>query len=65
MKSNQIEVPDVTECLVSKAAAFFAPDYAPNMFISEWQVSQQEDYFEDFEIDREESIDEIQAKMGR
>ena len=43
MKSNQIEVPEVEECLVSKAAAFFAPDYAPNMSISEWQTSQQED----------------------
>ena len=43
MKSIQIEVPKVEECLVSKAAAFFAPDYAPNMSISEWQASQQED----------------------
>ena len=43
MKSTRVEVPEVTECLVSKAAAFFTPDYAPNMPLSEWQVSQQED----------------------
>ena len=43
MKSSQIEMPEVTECLVSKAAAFFVPDYAPNMLLSEWQASQQED----------------------
>ena len=43
MKSGQIELPEVDECLVSKAAAFFAPDYAPNMSISEWQASQLED----------------------
>ena len=43
MKSVQIELPEVDECLVSKAATFFAPDYAPNMSISEWQASQLED----------------------
>ena len=43
MKSIQIEMPEVEECLVSKAAAFFAQDYVPNMSISEWQTSQQED----------------------
>ena len=40
MKSVQIELPEAEECLVSKAATFFAPDYAPNMSISEWQASQ-------------------------
>ena len=43
MKSNQVEVPGVEECLVSKAATFFTPDYAPQMSISEWQASQKED----------------------
>ena len=43
MKSGQIKLPEVDECLVSKAATFFAPDYAPNMSISEWQASQLED----------------------
>ena len=43
MKSCQIEVPEVAECLVSKASDFFAPDYTPNMSILEWQASQQED----------------------
>ena len=36
MKSNQVELPEAEECLVSKAAAFFAPDYAPQMSLSEW-----------------------------
>ena len=43
MKSNQVEVPGAEECLVSKAATFFAPDYAPQMSISEWQASQKDD----------------------
>ena len=43
MKSVKIELQEVDECLVSKAATFFAPDYAPNMSISEWQASQLED----------------------
>ena len=43
MKSCQVEVPGAEDCLVSKAAAFFAPDYAPQMSISEWQASQRED----------------------
>ena len=43
MKSIQIEMLEAEECLVSKAATFFAPDYMPNMLISEWQSSQQED----------------------
>ena len=43
MKSIQIEMPEADKCLVSKAAAFFAPDNMPNMSISEWQCSQQED----------------------
>ena len=55
MKSSQIEMPEVDECLVSKAAAFFALDYAPNMSISEWQASQQED----------ESIAKILKLMGQ
>ena len=33
MKSIQIEMPEVEECLVSKAATFFAPDNVPNMLI--------------------------------
>ena len=43
MKSNQVELPGAEECLVSKAATFFAPDYAPQMSVSEWQESQKED----------------------
>ena len=43
MKSNQVELPGTEECLVSRAATFFAPDYAPQMSISEWQTSQRED----------------------
>ena len=39
MKSSQVEVPGAEECLVSKAATFFAPDYAPQMSILEWQAS--------------------------
>ena len=39
MKSSQVEVPGAEECLVSKAATFFAQDYAPQMSISEWQAS--------------------------
>ena len=40
MKSNQVEILGTEECLVSKAATFFAPDYAPNMSILEWRASQ-------------------------
>ena len=43
MKSNQVEVPGTKECLVSKAATFFAPNYAPQMSICEWQASQKDD----------------------
>ena len=43
MKSSQVEVPGAEDCLVSKAATFFAPDYVPQMSISEWQASQRED----------------------
>ena len=43
MKSNQAELPGTEECLVSRAATFFAPDYAPQMSISEWRTSQRED----------------------
>ena len=43
MKSNQVEVPGAEECLVSKVATFFAPDYVPQMSISEWRESQRED----------------------
>ena len=43
MKSNQAKLPGTEECLVSKAATFFAPDYVPQMSISEWQTSQRED----------------------
>ena len=38
MKSNQAKLPGTEECLVSKAATFFA-----QMSISEWQTSQRED----------------------
>ena len=55
MKSNQVEVPGAEECLVSKAATFFAPDYAPQMSISEWQASQKDD----------ESIMKILDRMER
>ena len=43
MKSSEVEVPGAKECLVSKAATFFTPDYAPQMSISEWQASQKDD----------------------
>ena len=43
IKSSQVEVPGAEECLVSKAATFFAPDYVPQMSILEWQASQRED----------------------
>ena len=42
MKSDLTGLPDGDKCLISKAAAFFAPDYALNMSISEWCSSQKE-----------------------
>ena len=41
--STKVQVPQAEESLVSKAAVFFAPDYAPNMSLGEWRNSQQED----------------------
>ena len=43
LKSGEICLPQAEETLVSKAATFFAPDYAPNMSIGEWRASQKED----------------------
>ena len=43
LKSGEAYLPQAEETLVSKAATFFAPDYAPNMSIGEWRASQQED----------------------
>ena len=37
------QLPQAEETIVSKAAAFFAPDYAPNMSLGEWRTSQQAD----------------------
>ena len=43
LNSGEAYVPQAEETLVSKAATFFAPDYAPNMSIGEWRASQKED----------------------
>ena len=43
LKSGEIQIPQAEETLVSKAATFFAPDYAPNMSLGEWRDSQKED----------------------
>ena len=43
LKSGEIQIPQAEETLVSKAATFFAPDYAPNMSLGEWRGSQKED----------------------
>ena len=43
LNSGHIQLPQAEETLVSKAASFFAPDYAPNMSLGEWSSSQQED----------------------
>ena len=43
LKSTEVQLPQAKETLVSKAAVFFAPDYAPIMSLGEWRSSQWED----------------------
>ena len=43
LNGGEVQLPQAEESVVSKAAAFFAPDYAPNMSLGEWRMSQQAD----------------------